>query len=104
MNADLDALTTELYATIDDILIANPDLVPERPKVAIASEQGPKQVDLVRVRRTELQVDRQVMEVAAIHLELCDKRHEQRALQLPSATRTTAGAASRIGVDLVRAH
>ena len=38
MNANLDALATELYATIDDILIANPDLVPERPKVGIAPQ------------------------------------------------------------------
>lgn len=35
MNADLDALATELYVAIDDILIANPDLVPYRPKVGI---------------------------------------------------------------------
>jgi hypothetical protein len=35
MNADLDALATELYVAIDDILIANPDLVPDRPKVGI---------------------------------------------------------------------
>jgi hypothetical protein len=44
-------------------------------ELAIASEKSPKQVDLVRVRRTELHVDRQVMEVAAIHLELCDVSH-----------------------------
>lgn len=36
MNADLDALATELYVAIDDILIAKPDLVPDRPKVGIA--------------------------------------------------------------------
>lgn len=36
MNADLDALATELYVAIDDILIANPDLTPPRPKVGIA--------------------------------------------------------------------
>lgn len=36
MNADLDALATELYVAIDDILIANPRLVPPRPKVGIA--------------------------------------------------------------------
>lgn len=36
MNADLDALATELYVTIDDILITNPHLVPLRPKVGIA--------------------------------------------------------------------
>lgn len=35
MNADLDALATELYVAIDDILIANPQLVPPRPKVGI---------------------------------------------------------------------
>jgi hypothetical protein len=70
-------------------------------ELAIASEKSPKQVDLVRVRSTELHVDRQVMEIAAIHLELCDKRHEQRAIQLPCAPRTAAYAASRIGVDLL---
>lgn len=36
MNADLDALATELYVAIDDILIANPELVPPRPKIGIA--------------------------------------------------------------------
>jgi hypothetical protein len=36
MNADLDALATELYVTIDDILIAHPRLVPPRPRVGIA--------------------------------------------------------------------
>jgi len=36
MNADLDALATELYVAIDDILIANPHLVPPRPNVGIA--------------------------------------------------------------------
>jgi hypothetical protein len=36
MNADLDALATELYVAIDDILIANPHLVPPRPTVGIA--------------------------------------------------------------------
>jgi hypothetical protein len=36
MNADLNALATELYVTVDDILIANPDLAPARPKVGIA--------------------------------------------------------------------
>jgi transposase len=36
MNADLDALATELYVVIDDILIANPDLVPDRPQIGIA--------------------------------------------------------------------
>jgi hypothetical protein len=36
MNADLDALATALYVTIDDLLIANPILVPERPVVGIS--------------------------------------------------------------------
>lgn len=36
MNADLDALATELYVAIDDALIANPQLVPPRPNVGIA--------------------------------------------------------------------
>lgn len=36
MNADLDALATELYVAIDDILITNPHLVPPRPKIGIA--------------------------------------------------------------------
>ena len=36
MNADLDALATALYATIDDTLIADPSLRPHRPKVGIA--------------------------------------------------------------------
>ena len=36
MNADLDALATELYVAIDDILIADPGLVPARPTVGIA--------------------------------------------------------------------
>jgi len=36
MNADLDALATALYVTIDDLLIANPDLAPDRPTVGIA--------------------------------------------------------------------
>jgi len=35
MNADLDALATALYVTIDDLLIANPGVVPERPAVGI---------------------------------------------------------------------
>jgi len=38
MNADLDVLATALYVTIDDILIANPDLVPARPQVGIAPQ------------------------------------------------------------------
>ncbi|MGH3851203.1 MAG: IS982 family transposase, partial [Pseudonocardiaceae bacterium] len=36
MNADLDALATALYVAIDDLLIANPTLVPDRPVVGIA--------------------------------------------------------------------
>jgi len=35
MNADLDALAVSLYVTIDDLLIANPGLVPDRPAVGI---------------------------------------------------------------------
>jgi hypothetical protein len=38
MNADLDALATELYVAIDDILIAHPELVPLRPRVGIAPQ------------------------------------------------------------------
>jgi hypothetical protein len=36
MNADLDALATELYVAVDDILIAQPELGPSRPEVGIA--------------------------------------------------------------------
>jgi hypothetical protein len=36
MNADLDALATRLYVTIDDVLIAHPDLGPDRPPIGIA--------------------------------------------------------------------
>jgi len=36
MNAALDALATELYVTVDDILLANSQLVPPRPTVGIA--------------------------------------------------------------------
>jgi len=36
MNADLDALATALYATIDDVLNAHPEWTPERPPVEIA--------------------------------------------------------------------
>jgi len=36
MNATLDALATELYVTVDDILLANPQLTPPRPTVGIA--------------------------------------------------------------------
>lgn len=35
MNADLDAFATELYVTVDDILITHPDLMPPRPLVGI---------------------------------------------------------------------
>jgi hypothetical protein len=35
MNAELDAFATELYVTIDDILIAEPGLAPIRPEVGI---------------------------------------------------------------------
>ena len=36
MNATLDALATELYVTVDDILVANPQLAQPRPAVGIA--------------------------------------------------------------------
>lgn len=36
MNAALDALATELYVTVDDLLIAKPQLAPPRPTVGIA--------------------------------------------------------------------
>jgi hypothetical protein len=36
MNATLDVLATELYVTVDDILLANPHLVPPRPPVGLA--------------------------------------------------------------------
>jgi hypothetical protein len=35
MNATLDALATELYVTVDDLLLANPQLAPFRPPVGI---------------------------------------------------------------------
>ena len=35
MNADLDAFATALYVTVDDMLITNPDLIPERPEIGI---------------------------------------------------------------------
>lgn len=38
MNADLDALATALYATVDDALIADPSLTPERPLIGIAPQ------------------------------------------------------------------
>jgi hypothetical protein len=36
MNAELDALATALYVTVDDLLIDHPELRPERPTVGIA--------------------------------------------------------------------
>ncbi|MGZ5398178.1 MAG: IS982 family transposase [Mycobacterium sp.] len=36
MHADLDALATALYVTVDDMLITNPDLIPQRPQIGIA--------------------------------------------------------------------
>jgi hypothetical protein len=36
VNAALEALATELYVTIDDALIARPELAPQRPAVGIA--------------------------------------------------------------------
>ncbi len=38
MNADLDALATRLYVTIDDLLKAHPHWQPERPAVGIAPQ------------------------------------------------------------------
>lgn len=38
MNADLDALATRLYVTIDDLLKDHPDWRPERPSVGIAPQ------------------------------------------------------------------
>jgi hypothetical protein len=38
MNADLDAFATELYVTIDDLLLAEPGLVPVRPNGGIAPQ------------------------------------------------------------------
>jgi len=38
MNADLDALATKLYVTIDDLLIEHPDWAPERPTVGIEAK------------------------------------------------------------------
>ena len=35
MNADLDAFATALYVTVDDMLIVNPNLVPQRPEIGI---------------------------------------------------------------------
>jgi Transposase DDE domain len=36
MNTNLDALATEVYVTIDDVLLDHPDWRPERPKIGIA--------------------------------------------------------------------
>jgi hypothetical protein len=38
MNAALDALATELYVVIDDLLVDNPHLAPDRPAVGIAPQ------------------------------------------------------------------
>src|ERR1700759_1456211 len=38
MNADLDAFATELYVTVDDLLLAEPGLLPLRPEVGIAPQ------------------------------------------------------------------
>ena len=38
MNADLDALATRLYVTIDDLLDDHPEWRPERPKIGIAPQ------------------------------------------------------------------
>jgi hypothetical protein len=38
MNADLDALATRLYVTIDDLLKDHPDWQPERPAIGIAPQ------------------------------------------------------------------
>lgn len=38
MNADLDALATEPYVSVDDFLIINPHLVPARPEIGIAPQ------------------------------------------------------------------
>jgi hypothetical protein len=38
MNADLDTLATALYVSIDDALVADPGLLPERPAVGIAPQ------------------------------------------------------------------
>ncbi len=38
MNADLDALATRLYVTVDDLLIDHPEWAPERPAVGIAPQ------------------------------------------------------------------
>jgi len=38
MNADLDTLATALYVKIDDAVLADPSLAPERPAVGIAPE------------------------------------------------------------------
>lgn len=38
MNADLDALATRLYVTIDDLLQDHPEWQPERPIIGIAPQ------------------------------------------------------------------
>ncbi|HET6952529.1 MAG TPA: IS982 family transposase, partial [Acidimicrobiales bacterium] len=38
MNAALDALATELYVTVDDLLMDHPHLAPSRPPVGIAPQ------------------------------------------------------------------
>lgn len=38
MNAELDALATAIYVTVDDLLLAYPSLVPDRPAVGIAPQ------------------------------------------------------------------
>lgn len=38
MNAALDALATELYVTVDDLLVDHPHLAPDRPTVGIAPQ------------------------------------------------------------------
>lgn len=45
MNPDLDTLATALYATVDDLLAANPHWAPERPAVGIAPR--PSDAELV---------------------------------------------------------
>jgi len=51
MNAALDALATELYVTVDDVLLANPQLAPPRPAVGI----GPRLSDAELITLSVLQ-------------------------------------------------
>lgn len=51
MNADLDALATRLYVTIDDALVDHPEWAPERPAVGI----GPRLSDAELVTLAVLQ-------------------------------------------------